>query len=146
MPSSRGSSWFRDRTCISCVSCIAEGFFTHWATWNDVLTTLYFSEEPPKHSLFLLPQKNHTFLRLECLMLLQTDRPTYSLLFLVTVFRLGHISAMQLVSRLPAGMLRFQQLPNFQFWEAWFSPRAPLPHYNRHSEAVRTRTSEWGTE
>ena len=67
MPSSRGSSWLRNRTCISCVSCIAEGFFIHWATWDDVLTTLYFSEEPPKHSLFLLPQKNHTFLRLECL-------------------------------------------------------------------------------
>ena len=30
--SSRGSSWPRDWTCISCVSCIANGFFTHWAT------------------------------------------------------------------------------------------------------------------
>ena len=28
-PSSRGSSWPRDRTCVS---CIAGGFFTHWAT------------------------------------------------------------------------------------------------------------------
>ena len=32
--SSRGSCWPRDRTCISCVSCIAGGFFTHWATWE----------------------------------------------------------------------------------------------------------------
>ena len=28
---SRESSWPRDQTCISCVSCIAGGFFTHWA-------------------------------------------------------------------------------------------------------------------
>ena len=28
---SRGSSPPRDRTCISCVSCIPDGFFTHWA-------------------------------------------------------------------------------------------------------------------
>ena len=32
MPSSRGSSWPRDGTCISCVFCIEGGFFTHWAT------------------------------------------------------------------------------------------------------------------
>ena len=31
MTSSRGSSWARDPTCISCVSCIAGGFFTCWA-------------------------------------------------------------------------------------------------------------------
>ena len=30
-PSSRGSSWSRDWTCISCVSCIAGEFFTCWA-------------------------------------------------------------------------------------------------------------------
>ena len=29
--SSRGSSWPRDWTPVSCVSCIAGGFFTHWA-------------------------------------------------------------------------------------------------------------------
>ena len=29
--SSRGSSWHRDGTCVSCDSCIAGGFFTHWA-------------------------------------------------------------------------------------------------------------------
>ena len=28
IPFSRGSSWCRDRTPISCVSCIASGFFT----------------------------------------------------------------------------------------------------------------------
>ena len=27
----RGSSWPRGQTCISCVSCIAGRFFTHWA-------------------------------------------------------------------------------------------------------------------
>ena len=34
MPSSRGSSRPRDRTGISCVSCTAGGFSTHWATWE----------------------------------------------------------------------------------------------------------------
>ena len=32
MPSSRGSFRPRDQTHISCVSCIAGGFFAHWAT------------------------------------------------------------------------------------------------------------------
>ena len=31
MPSSRGSSWLKDWIHISYVSCIAGGFFTHWA-------------------------------------------------------------------------------------------------------------------
>ena len=31
MPSSRESSWLRDQTCISCISCIAGRFFTIWA-------------------------------------------------------------------------------------------------------------------
>ena len=34
MPSSRGSSQSRDRTCISYVSCIPGGFFTTRATWE----------------------------------------------------------------------------------------------------------------
>ena len=28
------SSWPKDQTCISCVSCIAGRFFTRWATWE----------------------------------------------------------------------------------------------------------------
>ena len=32
MPSYRGSSSSRDQTPVSCVSCIAGRFFTHWAT------------------------------------------------------------------------------------------------------------------
>ena len=40
LPSSRGSSWPRDRTLISCVSCIAGGFFTHCATWEAFKDTL----------------------------------------------------------------------------------------------------------
>ena len=31
--SSRGSSWLRDQTHISCVSCTAGRFFTCWAIW-----------------------------------------------------------------------------------------------------------------
>ena len=34
MPSSKGSSWPRDWTCISCISCTVGGFFTQWATWE----------------------------------------------------------------------------------------------------------------
>ena len=36
VPSSRGPSWPRNWTPISCVSCIAGRFFTHWATWEAV--------------------------------------------------------------------------------------------------------------
>ena len=44
MAFSRGSSWPRDWTCVSCVSCIVGRFFTHWAIWepkysNSYLTT-----------------------------------------------------------------------------------------------------------
>ena len=36
MTSSRGSTRPRDKTHISCVSCIAGRFFTHWTTWEAV--------------------------------------------------------------------------------------------------------------
>ena len=39
--SSRGSFQPRDWTCISCVSCIAKGFFTHWATRKAYLYKNY---------------------------------------------------------------------------------------------------------
>ena len=32
--SSRGSSWCRDQTQVSCISCTASEFFTHWHTWE----------------------------------------------------------------------------------------------------------------
>ena len=32
--SSRESSWPRDRTCFSCVSCIGRQVLYHWATWE----------------------------------------------------------------------------------------------------------------
>ena len=34
LPSSRGSPQFRNQTYNSCVSCIADRFFTHWVTWE----------------------------------------------------------------------------------------------------------------
>ena len=37
---SRGSSWPRDWTGISCVSCIAGRFFTHWTT-GKALSSIY---------------------------------------------------------------------------------------------------------
>ena len=40
MPSSRGFSWPRDQTCISCVSCIGRQIlycWTTWEAWEDVI-------------------------------------------------------------------------------------------------------------
>ena len=37
MPSSRGSSPPSDWTHVSCISCIAGGFFTHWGTWEVLI-------------------------------------------------------------------------------------------------------------
>ena len=34
VPSSRVSSWPRNQTYVSCVSCIAGRFFIHWTTWK----------------------------------------------------------------------------------------------------------------
>ena len=34
MPSSRGSSWSQDRTCVSCISCIGRRILCHWAFWD----------------------------------------------------------------------------------------------------------------
>ena len=34
MPSSRGFSWPRDRTCVSCVYCTGRWVLCHWATWE----------------------------------------------------------------------------------------------------------------
>ena len=32
--SSRGSSWPRDWTCVSCISCIGKQILYYWATWE----------------------------------------------------------------------------------------------------------------
>ena len=37
---SRGSSWPRDRTHISCISCIGKQILYHWATWEDYNTEI----------------------------------------------------------------------------------------------------------
>ena len=31
---SRGSSWPRDQTCVSCISCIGRQSLYHWVTWE----------------------------------------------------------------------------------------------------------------
>ena len=36
--SSRGSSWPKDRTCISCLSCIDRRILSYWATWEAIFT------------------------------------------------------------------------------------------------------------
>ena len=38
--SSRGSSWPRDRTCVSCVSWPSRWILYHWATWKATLNGL----------------------------------------------------------------------------------------------------------
>ena len=35
--SSRGSSWLRDQTHMSCVSCVGRQSLYHWGTWEDPL-------------------------------------------------------------------------------------------------------------
>ena len=40
IPSSRGSSWPRDQTLVSCISCTAGRLFTFWAT-GEVLPVLF---------------------------------------------------------------------------------------------------------
>ena len=39
MPSSRASFWPRDWICISCVSCVAGGFFTRWVIGEALIHT-----------------------------------------------------------------------------------------------------------
>ena len=43
---SRGSSWPGDPTHISCVSCTAGRFFTHWATWEALGCFLQHQKSP----------------------------------------------------------------------------------------------------
>ena len=52
MPSSRGSSWPRDRILISCVSCIAGRFFTVWATRKNFSHQSLLSKRGRSHRLF----------------------------------------------------------------------------------------------
>ena len=40
IPFSRGSSWPRDQTRVSCVSCIGRWILYHWVTWEDTKTSL----------------------------------------------------------------------------------------------------------
>ena len=41
--SSRGSSWPRDRTTVSCVSCIGRQILSHWTTWEAPMCKIYTS-------------------------------------------------------------------------------------------------------
>ena len=42
----RGSSWPRDRSCVSCVSCIGRQILYHWATWRK---PMHFLEAPSQN-------------------------------------------------------------------------------------------------
>ena len=39
MSSCRRSSWLRDQTCVSCVSCTGRRILYHWATWEALIPT-----------------------------------------------------------------------------------------------------------
>ena len=64
--SSRGSSWPRDWTHIS---CIVGGFFTHWATWESLqrahclqfLSSHWLPKPLQVHPLFILPKPPPTY-------------------------------------------------------------------------------------
>ena len=50
--SSSGSSWPRDQTHVSCISCIGRWIFYHWATW----------EAPAIHHVNSLKEKNYVII------------------------------------------------------------------------------------
>ena len=70
-PFSRGSSWPRDQTHISCVSCIAGGFFSHWAVskalkpWQSEAMRGRLQDQP--RFPLLCPLHPRVFLPLRCL-------------------------------------------------------------------------------
>ena len=45
--SSRESFWPRDRTCVSCISCVGRQILYHWATW-ETHKMLYNLPPPPQ--------------------------------------------------------------------------------------------------
>ena len=42
--SPRASSWPRDETCFSCVSCIGRSILFHWATWEALINVHYITK------------------------------------------------------------------------------------------------------
>ena len=50
---SRGSSWPRDQTCISCVSCFGRWFLYRWATWEAHLFPIHIFNCTPMFSVLL---------------------------------------------------------------------------------------------
>ena len=59
---SRGAFWPRDRTCISCVSCIAGRFFTHWGLVSATHrheSAIGIHMRPPSWTFFPPPTPSH---------------------------------------------------------------------------------------
>ena len=54
---SRGSSLPRDRTCVSCVSCISRQILYHWAVWEAPNRNMHNAKLPLERS---LPIKSNT--------------------------------------------------------------------------------------
>ena len=67
MPSSRGSSWLRDQTHVTYVSCIGRQVHYHWATWEALISSYEtttvgkFNRARSKLSLQMLPWKPYRF-------------------------------------------------------------------------------------
>ena len=63
---SGGSSWLSNHTCVSCIFCIAGGFFIHWTTWEALRTgwlegkTL--TDLPSNHRILIYPISRHVLL------------------------------------------------------------------------------------
>ena len=60
--SSRGSSWPRERTHVSCVFCIVGGFFTAELPGKPLVTTNYSSSPHPWLLRLIIPTDNKAFL------------------------------------------------------------------------------------
>ena len=62
-PSSSGSSQPKDRTLISCISCIGRWILYHWTTWEALYVSihgLYISKETLQMPLSILRWRVHT--------------------------------------------------------------------------------------
>ena len=58
---SMGSSWHRDRTLISCVSCIVRRVLYHWATWEALSVCRQSQRKMTSSSNYLEKSRRHFY-------------------------------------------------------------------------------------
>ena len=111
IPFSRGSSWLRDWTWVS---CIAGRFFTYWTTW-----------EAPKYIIFSKsPSQVNLKLRIKSIILFPTSHNICILFFLkILIFYCNLVSFIKLLTSACCAVLSSVQL----FMTPWTVPhQAPL--------------------